>query len=89
MGYYYRGTPRFVYNQDIYNLTGALILFGGLIFLVSALVLEWEMMVFGSGLMMLASFSSLCCLENSYKASLYEGVTPHQLERGEVDSDAE
>ena len=78
-----------VYNQDIHNLVGALILFGGLIFVVSLLVFEWEMMVFGSGLMMLGSFGSLCCLQNSYKANQFQEITQNQLERGEADSDAE
>ena len=75
-----------VYNKEMHNLVGALILFGGIILVVSMLILEWEMMVFGSGLMMLGSFGSLCCLENTYKANQYEGITANQLERGEVDS---
>jgi hypothetical protein len=89
MTYYYHGRPRMVYNQDAHNLVGALVLFGSLIFVVSLLIFEWEMMVFGSGLMMLGSFGSLCCLENTRKANQLEGITEHQLERGEADSDAE
>ena len=77
------------YNNDTHNLAGALILFGGLIFLVSLLILEWEMMVFGSGLMMLGSLGTLCCLTNTYRVSQFEGITDNQLEYGEVDSDSE
>lgn len=87
MSYYYRARPKMVYNNEMHNLVGALIIFGGLIFVVSMLILEWEMMVFGSGLMMLGSFGSLCCLENSYRANQYEGITQNQLERGELDCD--
>lgn len=74
-----------VYNRETHNLVGALILLGGLIFVVSMLIMEWEMAVFGSGLMMLGSFGSLCCLENTYRAHQYEEISQHQLERGEAD----
>ncbi len=87
MTYYYRGRP--TYNKETHNLVGALILFGGLTLLVGMLIMEYEMMVFGSGLMILGSLGGVCCLENTYHVKQYEETEGNQLERGEVDVDSE
>jgi hypothetical protein len=88
MTYYYRNRSKFTYNNENHNLVGALILFGGLILVVGMLILEYEIMVFGSGLMILGSLGGVCCLNQTYQANQYE-VEDNQLERGELDVDSE
>jgi hypothetical protein len=89
MTYYYRGRSKPTYNNETHNLVGALIMFGGLTLLVGMLIIEYEIMVFGSGLMILGSLGGVCCLDNTYHANHYEETEGNQLEQGEVDVDSE
>ncbi len=87
MTYYYRARP--TYTNEIHHIVGALIIFGGLSLLVGMLIMDLEIMIFGSGLMTLASLGGVCSLDSSYKVNHYEQWTDNQLERGEVDEDSE
>ncbi len=87
MTYYYRARP--TYNNETHNLVGALIIFGGLSLLVGMLIMDFEIMVFGSGLMILGSLGAVCCLQQSHVTNQFEEIEGNQLERGEVDEDSE
>ena len=75
------------HTKESHNLLGALILFGGLIFIIGMLVLHLEIAVLGSGMMLFGALGTVCCMDQDYHRQRYEDASTEEGIQDDDDSE--
>lgn len=69
-------------SKALYESLGAIILLGGMAFVLGFILVYHELLVVGSGMMIAASLCHICTMENHYYQERYDGLDTRQMEEG-------
>ena len=69
--------------QALHQIQGAMILLGGMLFVLGFLLINFEMMALGSGFMVSSACFSVCEMNDPYHTDSYHGRSYDELEKGE------
>lgn len=61
-------------HKEYQDLLGFLMIIGGMFYILGILLLDTQLMIVGSGCIIMSSSLAVCCLENNRHRLIYEGT---------------